>query len=123
MSERMRETKTLRALFLQAVKEVGNDIGFSAAHRVWKNDLKKSSQYVIFDDVEAFLAVNDTEICPESIGKGEIWDCWADEAINVVVSALRETVQWEIQRKRARDARGIPSGSESAAENETGNDA
>ena len=118
----MIETKTLRALFVQAVKEVGNDIGFSAAHRVWKHDLEKCAQYVIRDDVEAYLAAQAGDVCPESIGKGEIWDFWADEAINVVVAALRETVKIEIKLKRAREALGIPSGSESKTENEKGDD-
>lgn len=72
----MSDKRNLTSLFLKAVKEVGNDIGFSVCRRVWDNAPSGAATYADED----------------------IWELWSDEAMNVIFSSLRASVKDEIDR-------------------------
>lgn len=94
----MKIDQTLRNMFLTTVKEVANDIAFSVAHRVWGNDITTAADYVLLDFDRAQDATPGGVVDMEIIRHGEIWDVWANEAFDLVVAAMKNSLDDELSR-------------------------
>lgn len=88
----------LRDLMLQTVKEVGNDIGFSVCHRVWGNTLENSADYVQMDEKLAREMWAGPSIDMEALRKADIWPYWWEQAFDLIVKTLRESIEDEVRR-------------------------
>lgn len=88
----------LRDLMLQTVKEVGNDIGFSVCHRVWGRSLESSAEYVQTDEKLAQKMWAGSSIDKEALGRADIWPYWWEQAFDLIVKTLRESMEDEVQR-------------------------